>query len=236
LDAQSTGEIVKPLTRKERERLSRSRDIVEAARSIFAARGFAESTLEEIAERAEFGKGTIYSYFQSKEELFEAVMSDTLQQVLELTKNACLAEGESYKVKYLGFARSLLKNLFENRELYILIIRELHRPTRHDVATRMLSDILIMLEKPLIEEIERRRRTGIDTQRLAFVFLSELLSLFQTAIPEPDAHCWCHPHTTGIRPFESPDAAIAHLVNILEMSFFGGLQSVLGEPPSARAE
>ncbi|NNE46513.1 MAG: TetR family transcriptional regulator, partial [Rhodothermales bacterium] len=45
------------MSRKERERLSRRTAMLEAAQSVFAERGFGQSTLDEIASRAEFGKG-----------------------------------------------------------------------------------------------------------------------------------------------------------------------------------
>ncbi|NNE70602.1 MAG: helix-turn-helix transcriptional regulator, partial [Rhodothermales bacterium] len=48
-------------SRRERERLARRREILDAARTVFAERGFVGATLEEIASRAEFGKGTLYN-------------------------------------------------------------------------------------------------------------------------------------------------------------------------------
>jgi AcrR family transcriptional regulator len=48
-------------SRRERERLARRREILEAARKVFAARGYEGSTLDEVAREAEFAKGTLYS-------------------------------------------------------------------------------------------------------------------------------------------------------------------------------
>lgn len=57
------------LTRKQRERLTRKREIIDAAQGLFFSRGFENTTMDEIAERAEFGKPTLYTYFKSKEEI-----------------------------------------------------------------------------------------------------------------------------------------------------------------------
>jgi AcrR family transcriptional regulator len=52
----------------------RPRQILDAALSAFAEHGIASAKLEEIAARAGVSKGTIYLYFQSKEELFREVV------------------------------------------------------------------------------------------------------------------------------------------------------------------
>ena len=55
--------------RKERERLQRQNDIIDAAEKVFMTKGFENATMEDVAEEAEFSKGTLYTYFQSKNEL-----------------------------------------------------------------------------------------------------------------------------------------------------------------------
>jgi AcrR family transcriptional regulator len=52
------------------------REIMAAARGILRAKGYAETSMAEIAARLGGSKGTLYSYFSSKEELFVAVMLD----------------------------------------------------------------------------------------------------------------------------------------------------------------
>ena len=47
--------------------------IIEAAARVFAQKGYAGSSVADIAVKAEIGKGTIYAYFNSKEDLFFAV-------------------------------------------------------------------------------------------------------------------------------------------------------------------
>jgi len=55
--------------RKERERLQRKNDIINAAEKVFLSKGFENTTMDDIAIEAEFSKGTLYTYFQSKNEL-----------------------------------------------------------------------------------------------------------------------------------------------------------------------
>src|SRR5450631_522651 len=59
--------------RKERERLRRANDIVEAARRVFETKGFLNTTLQDVANEAEISVGLIYRYFESKEDIFASL-------------------------------------------------------------------------------------------------------------------------------------------------------------------
>lgn len=56
----------------------RPREICAAALDVFAEKGFAAARLDEIARRAGVSKGTLYLYFTDKEELFRAVVRETV--------------------------------------------------------------------------------------------------------------------------------------------------------------
>lgn len=56
----------------------RPREICAAALEVFAEKGFAAARLDEIARRAGVSKGTLYLYFNDKEDLFRAVVRDAI--------------------------------------------------------------------------------------------------------------------------------------------------------------
>ena len=64
-------------------------EIVDAARSVFARRGFARGIIDEIAKEARIAKGTVYLHFRSKTEIYKAVLDrdmmalkkDTLERI-----------------------------------------------------------------------------------------------------------------------------------------------------------
>ncbi len=76
------------LPRKERERLARREQILNAARKVFSERGFEKATLDEIAEVAEYGKGTIYNYFKNKEELFSCIIKGGISSFQRFVEEA----------------------------------------------------------------------------------------------------------------------------------------------------
>lgn len=59
--------------RKEREKERRRQEIIDAAEEVFFSKGFDSATVDDVAERAELSKGTVYLYFKSKEDLQFAV-------------------------------------------------------------------------------------------------------------------------------------------------------------------
>lgn len=64
--------------RWERRKEARPAEIVAAALQLFADRGFAATRLEDVATVAGVSKGTVYLYFEGKEQLFEAVVREAI--------------------------------------------------------------------------------------------------------------------------------------------------------------
>ena len=61
--------------RREQKKAESRRRILEAARAVFFRDGFMPANLDEVAELAEVAKGTLYRYFESKAELYVAVLA-----------------------------------------------------------------------------------------------------------------------------------------------------------------
>jgi AcrR family transcriptional regulator len=65
--------------RKKRERERRRQQIIVAAKRVFSEKGFAKSTMEDIAREAELSPGTLYLYFKNKDELYASLSLRILQ-------------------------------------------------------------------------------------------------------------------------------------------------------------
>lgn len=72
--------------RKERERLLHRAEILRAAEKLFATKGFFQTAMSEIAQEAEFGTGTLYKYFKSKEDLFFTLIDEKTDEIYRLVK------------------------------------------------------------------------------------------------------------------------------------------------------
>ncbi|MEY4713196.1 MAG: hypothetical protein RIS88_2646 [Pseudomonadota bacterium] len=64
--------------KRERRKQARPGELLDAALALFVEKGFAATRVEEVAARAGVSKGTLFLYFESKEELFKAVVHENL--------------------------------------------------------------------------------------------------------------------------------------------------------------
>ena len=64
--------------KRERRKEARPGELLDAALDLFVEKGFAATRVEEVAARAGVSKGTLFLYFQSKEELFKAVVRENI--------------------------------------------------------------------------------------------------------------------------------------------------------------
>src|SRR6266567_8671848 len=63
----------------------RRSEILSAATKVFGSKGFEGTRMDDIAEEADLAKGTVYIYFQSKDEIYEAVVEQVVTEIVALT-------------------------------------------------------------------------------------------------------------------------------------------------------
>ncbi|HMB93076.1 MAG TPA: TetR/AcrR family transcriptional regulator [Rhodothermales bacterium] len=126
----------KTLSRRERERLTRRREILQAAKAVFAEKGYTHATLDEIAQRAEFGKGTLYNYFAGgKEDILFAAFDevyDELEDLVAETFTPELAAKKPLRDVFEQFIVAHMNFFLERKELFMLIVKEGYRMTFSD--------------------------------------------------------------------------------------------------------
>ncbi|HZZ36431.1 MAG TPA: helix-turn-helix domain-containing protein, partial [Caulobacteraceae bacterium] len=90
-----------------RRKDERPSEIVAAALAVFAEKGFAAARLDDIAARAGVSKGALYLYFETKEELFRAVVSDTVAPNIDTLAGLV----EAYEGDFASLARAAFATL-----------------------------------------------------------------------------------------------------------------------------
>src|SRR5271154_3776670 len=75
----------KAATRSERQRLRTRRLLLDAGRSLIAAKGVAGLRIQEITETADVALGSFYNYFESKEQFLEAIITESLSELAATT-------------------------------------------------------------------------------------------------------------------------------------------------------
>ena len=70
--------------RRGREKQQRRDDILKTAQTLFFEKGFRDTTIDDIARAAELSRGTIYLYFEGKEEIYATVMEEGLDILYQM--------------------------------------------------------------------------------------------------------------------------------------------------------
>jgi TetR/AcrR family transcriptional regulator len=82
------------LPRREREKLRQREEMLAAALDLFSEKGYHNVSMHEIAEKAEFAIGTLYKFFQNKEDLYKALVLKQCDEYEETIMRAIEGSGD----------------------------------------------------------------------------------------------------------------------------------------------
>lgn len=127
--------------RKETEFLFRRQEILDEAERIFAAKGFHAATMAEIAQGAGFAIGTLYQFFQGKEDLYVSMVTEKLQLMYQEIRGAVQAREDTLQ-KVEALVRANFLFIENNADFCTFFVRS-------DGAT--LPDVSSALREQMIE-------------------------------------------------------------------------------------
>lgn len=78
IEPSTPATVAEPRQRRARRKEARPGELLDAALDLFVEKGFAATRVEEVAARAGVSKGTLFLYFPSKEDLFKAVVRQSI--------------------------------------------------------------------------------------------------------------------------------------------------------------
>jgi AcrR family transcriptional regulator len=135
----------------------RRRSIVDAAWGVFKENGYERATMSDISERVGGSKATLYGYFQSKEQLFAAVLEEVISGQAETTFARLMRQGE-LKARLLDFARDYLETRMTPDSLAI---------ERALIAEGERSDLGERLRMRFVQPHWRRLAAALDQEMQA---------------------------------------------------------------------
>ena len=99
------------------ERKMRQDRILDGALNVFKSKGLEGATMDEIANASGFGKGTIYYYFKSKEEVFSAILVEGWHNIWE-SLEPVMAEDNSPRKTFVNVLIKIAENAQERPGLF----------------------------------------------------------------------------------------------------------------------
>ena len=151
--------------------------IVEAAERVMRERGLARTTTKAIARTAGYSEGTLYKHFESKEDLFLAVLAERLPMFLELTEELparvgrgtvreTLEEAATNALAYYGEIVPMAASIFSEPALLVRHREGLHK---RGAGPRMVNEALAAYLGA--EERLGRVREDVDPEAAAAMLL-----------------------------------------------------------------
>lgn len=171
--------------RRARERQARREQILSAATRCFLRRGLQATTVDEIAQAAELGKGTLYHYFHSKEEIYVSIMERYLDHFYQ-EREAVFTSGKSPHESLAQVWEVMLRQALEHPEF-----SELSGGTSHGQRAPLSEELKSRIRQKLKQNsrllargFEEGQKAGLfiveDPEELARVFMALFHGLLRT--------------------------------------------------------
>jgi AcrR family transcriptional regulator len=144
--------------------------ILEAAARVFSGKPFHEVLIDEVAAEAGVGKGTIYRYFETKEDLYFAAILHSFDEL-----SAALAESLEHETsprrRLERIAREVLSFSWHRRDLFALLLNDERRfAKREEELQKRRQAVTRLAQEAILEGIRRREFRGIDARIGAELF------------------------------------------------------------------
>ena len=150
-------------------RLSTKDKILEAALEVFSDKGYHVATVDEIAEHAGLGKGTVYRYFANKEALFNELVRIRLED-LEHRASVVLGSHDDVVRMIIKYLRVYFDFFDQNQHLYRVIVQE-HLDfgnEMHELYIKKVMRRLPTLKRKVFEATQQGVFKDVDFQTVFY--------------------------------------------------------------------
>jgi AcrR family transcriptional regulator len=149
---------------RERGREDTRARILKAAREIFFRDGFADTSLDEVAARAGVGKGTLYRHFESKAELYVAVLA-VGGAIFDEAMCEAIGSGRSALERIASIGRFYRRYWIEHPEHFVIFSAVNNQEFIGQLSARLVDEIRQIWERPL-RRLEQVIADGVRRREL----------------------------------------------------------------------
>lgn len=143
--------------------------ILDAALDVFSEKGFHQATVDEIAEAAGLGKGTLYRYFANKETLFNELVRSRLEE-LEEQANAVLDGQDDVLTMISKYLRIYFEFFDRNERLYRVVVQQRGDMGREfqDVYVKTVMRRIPVLKRKIYRATQKGVLKEVDFQTVFY--------------------------------------------------------------------
>lgn len=144
--------------------------IIDAARSVFIEKGYAETSMSEIAARVGINRPALHYYFRTKEKMFQAVFGSIVSSVVPKVFDALTHKEKSISQRVEGIIDAYYALFLENPLLPMFILRELNRDSDLLINTIQQFNIMDTVHNALASVQEEMNDGKLRKVSLQFTF------------------------------------------------------------------
>jgi AcrR family transcriptional regulator len=153
------------LERRVKEKDSRKKLILKSARALFFKKGFNKVTVDEIAKASELGKGSIYLYFDSKEEIYAQILLNDIDN-FNRQVSALLEKEHTASDLLTDFSNVYIDFFLNDSELFRILMAYMLQPAEMNLPEKLNSQILNANARS-IDVIGKILQRGIDSNEFS---------------------------------------------------------------------
>ena len=171
------------LNRRQAAKVRTRQKVLDAARTLFAERGYEPATIRDIAKGAGMSTGAVFANFQDKAELFEAVLAEDLAKLAETLKAAAATES-SLRARLLAALTAGYHGSLEQLPLVQAVVaRSWFQPVASEMRTRAAIKPLVMVVSDALQTgvREGELRQDADVRLLSDLIYDAYLSNYRRA-------------------------------------------------------
>lgn len=144
--------------------------IIDAARSVFIEKGYAETSMSEIAARVGINRPALHYYFRTKEKMFQAVFGSIVLSVVPKVFDALTHKEKSISQRVEGIIDAYYALFLENPLLPMFILRELNRDSDLLINTIQQFNVMDTVHNALASVQEEMNEGKLRKVSLQFTF------------------------------------------------------------------
>jgi AcrR family transcriptional regulator len=156
------------LERREKEKNSRRQKILESARTLFFAEGFKNVTVDKIAKVSELGKGSIYLYFNSKEEIYAQILLNDIEKFNQQV-STLFDQKKSAAVLLTEFSCFYADFFLNDPELFRILMTYMLRPDQMNLSEE-LNPQIINANARSVDAIGKILQSGMQSKEFPVKF------------------------------------------------------------------
>lgn len=158
--------------------MSKKQEILDAATTSFSMFGYKATTIDQVAKIAKVGKGTVYNFFENKEQLLQEAVFSMIKEMQHETERSF-----DSNIPFMDNVHNAIMRLLKYRERHLLFVKLLEEEKR--LQTPEVQQILVKINGEMISYVSEKLQIAIgrgeirqcNVEVVAYVMLKAYIAL-----------------------------------------------------------